>query len=98
MAMYAISHDVGDKEAYCKRRATEITSEMADSLQNDISEEIKTSAIENNNQIFNLKGPIQDFKNSNLILTNTLEYTLKDGNKITLTKTGTLVPHQIENL
>ena len=41
MAMYAISHDVGDKEAYCKRRATEITSEMADSLQNDISEEIK---------------------------------------------------------
>lgn len=41
MAMYAISHDVGDKEAYCKRRATEITSEMADSLQKDISEEIK---------------------------------------------------------
>ena len=59
------------------------------SLSNDISEETKTSAIENNNQIFNLKGTIQDFKNSNLILTNILEYTLKDGNKITLTKTGT---------
>ena len=59
------------------------------SLSGDISEEIKTSAIENNTQTFNLKGPIQDFKNSNLILTNTLEYTLKNGNKITIQKTGT---------
>lgn len=40
MAMYAISHDVGDKETYCKIRASEITSEVANSLQDDISKEI----------------------------------------------------------
>ena len=42
MAMYAISNDVGDKKSYCNRRAKEITTEVADSLQCDISNEIKS--------------------------------------------------------
>ncbi|MBR3619325.1 MAG: 50S ribosome-binding GTPase [Bacteroidaceae bacterium] len=42
MAMYAISHYVGDKKAYCKRRAEEIISEVANSLQDEIKKEIKS--------------------------------------------------------
>ena len=42
MAMYAISNDVGDKKSYCNRRAKEITTDVADSLQCDISNEIKS--------------------------------------------------------
>lgn len=41
MAMYAISNDVGDKKSYCKRKANEITTEVAYSLQCDILKEIK---------------------------------------------------------
>lgn len=61
------------------------------SLNNDISNENKTSEIEKGEQTFNLREgeKIQDFKNSILSLKNTLEYTLKNGNKITKTKTGT---------
>lgn len=40
MAMYAIGHDVGDKEVYCKRRAEEITKEVANSLRDEIKKEI----------------------------------------------------------
>lgn len=41
-AVYAIDHDVDDKEAYCKKRAAQITRSVTDSIINDISLEIKS--------------------------------------------------------